>query len=323
MNKPVLSVIMPVYNAEPYVAEAIQSILNQTFKDFEIVIINDGSDDSSKIIIKSFNDSRINYFENAQNKGIAFSRNRGLELSRGEFIGMLDADDIAYPSRFEKQITFLRRNKDYGMIGSWVTFIDENSKKLPGGWKLKAKPEEIPSIMLFNNYFTQSSVLIRKQSLNNINYVSGFDIGEDYLMWLEISKKTKVWNLQEYLVMYRVHTKSITQSNKLIKNQFEKSIFKAELVKIGIEATEKELELHMKIKSNNAINNIKDLVSIERWLLKIMKNNNELELYNTKILNKVILNRWLKVCYKSNLFNLRILIKFVSSKILVSKLTNH
>ena len=95
---------MPVYNAGRYLSQAVQSILEQTYKDFELIIINDGSTDNSKTVIESFNDNRIRYFENEKNSGIVYSRNKGLKLAKGEYIGMFDADDIAYPEKFEKQI---------------------------------------------------------------------------------------------------------------------------------------------------------------------------------------------------------------------------
>ncbi len=195
MSVPFLSVIMPVYNAGDFVAQAIQSILDQTYRDFELIIINDGSIDKSKAVIKSFDDNRIKYFENENNSGIVYSRNKGLKLAKGEYIGMFDADDIAYPEKFSEQILFLEDNKDFGMVGSWAKFIDEKGNQLPGSWKLKAQPEMIPAIMLFKNYFLQSAVLYRKECISKFSFRDGFEIGEDYAIWLEIISEFKTWNL--------------------------------------------------------------------------------------------------------------------------------
>lgn len=316
MIKLELSIIMPVFNAELFVAEAIQSVLNQTFKNLELIVINDGSNDNSKSVIQSFNDPRIKYFENPRNSGIVFSRNLGLKLAQGNYIGMLDADDIAHPKKFEKQIAFLHQNKDYGLIGSWVRFIDKNSEKLPGGWKLKAEPEMIPAIMLFKNYFLQSSVLYRRECISNYSFKKDYNIGEDYIIWFEILKKWKGWNLQQYLVDYRVHDGSITKRFKEEKLIREYGIFKLMLSALTIEPSDEELKMHIMIHDNKQIVNFNTLLSIEKWLLKLIDHNNKSDVYDRKIFTKVVFNRWIKVCYKSSGLHFKMLYKLISSQIL-------
>ena len=306
---------MPVYNSEKFVAEAIQSILDQKFNNFELIIINDASTDNSLNIIELFQDKRIKVFQNEKNRGIVYSRNKGLKFSKGEYIGMFDSDDIAYPEKFKEQIAFLEKNKDFGMVGSRVKFIDENGKRLPGSWKLKASPEMIPSIMLFKNYFLQSAVLYRKECINKFSFRDGFDILEDYLIWLEIISDYKAWNLQKYLVKYRIHGSSITNKYKEEKNEKEKKVFRLQLMEMGIDPTDHELELHLLIRNNKPVTEINTLKSIEKWLLKIINRNEDLNVYEYKMLIKVIFNRWAKVCYKASGLHLKMLYRFISSEI--------
>lgn len=315
MSKPSLSIIMPVYNAEKYLSPAIQSALNQTYKDLELIIINDGSSDKSKVVIESFDDSRIKYFENKQNSGIVFSRNRGLELARGDFIGMLDADDIAYPNKFEEQITFLQKNREYGMVGSWARFIDDEGKPIPGSWKLTASPEMIPSIMLFKNYFLQSAVLYRKECINKFSFKKGFEIGEDYLIWYEIIKNYKAWNLQKFLVKYRIHVGGVTKLHQENKLEMEKEIFRIQLKDLKIEASDHEMKMHLLIHNEKKIYEISTLQSIEKWLLKILKKNKSLGIYDQKMLKKVVFNRWLKACYKIKDSRIKAIYHLLTSKI--------
>ncbi len=315
MPTPILSIIIPTYNAEKFISQAIQSILDQTYNNFELIIINDASTDNTKSIIETFDDSRIKYFENEKNEGIVFSRNKGLKLARGEYIGMLDADDIVYPEKFKLQIDFLEKNKDFGMVGSWARFIDENGKYLTGSWKLKASPKMIPSIMLFKNYFLQSAVLYRRECIGSFSFKEGFEIGEDYLIWYEILKKWKAWNLQQYLLDYRVHEKSITQNNIEFKREKEKEVFKIILSNLKIKPSDEESELHILIREGNAIRDTKTLLSIEKWLLKIIAQNRLLKIYDTTILERIVFERWLKVCSKAGALHFKMLKHLITSKI--------
>jgi len=280
-----------------------------------LIIINDGSTDSSKSIIESFNDNRIKYFENDINQGIVFTRNYGLQLAKGDYIGMVDSDDIIYPEKFEEQIAFLENNKDFGMVGTWVRFIDEQGKRLSGSWKLKASTEMIPSIMLFRNYFVQSSVLSRKECISRFSFRDNLLTGQDYMMWVELTSNYKTWNLPKYLVDYRIHTGGITEKHKGVRAEKEKEIYKIQLSKLGINPTNQELDLHLLIKNDEPITSIVKLQPIEKWLLKIINSNELTSVYNQQMLIRVIFNRWIKVCKKASGLSFNMLFNLFYSKI--------
>jgi len=323
MTEPLLSVIMPVYNAERYVKQAIFSILDQSYKNLEFIIIDDGSTDKSLQVIESIRDDRIKLVKSGTNKGQIYTRNLGLQLAEGDYISQFDADDIAYPDKFKKQISFLERNKEIGMLGAWVKFIDKNGNRMKGGWKLKAKPEIIPSIMLFKNYFLQSTVVYRKDCIKMFSYREGFEVAEDYMIWLEIIEQFKCWNLQEYLVDYRIHSESVMNTLPLRRLEMERKLFRWQFDKLGIDITDNEMELHLLIKNDEPIKSIDTLKQIESWLLKIDDKNREVLIYDPKILSRVLFNRWLKVCLKASSIHFIMMYAFLTSKIGVQLLRSY
>jgi len=294
---------MPVYNRENLIKFSVESIINQTFTDFEFIIVNDGSTDKTAEIIESYNDKRIKLIHNEQNSGIVFSRNKGIENASGKYIAMFDSDDIAYPTKNQEQITFLEQNSDFGMIGTWAKFIDENGNHTGKSWKLPADSKKIPAMMLFRNYFVQASVIARREALPKHLYSTGYDIVEDSKMWFEISLNHKVWNLQKYLLDYRVHTGNVTNTGNEKQIRHSRKLFKYIFKHLEIEITEKELDAHFLIKNSDKIKSISELKEIENWLKKIINQNKKIKLYDEDILRKVIQNRWLKVCSKSKTFD--------------------
>jgi len=207
--QPLVSVLMPVYNGEKYISEAVESILSQSYTDFELIITDDGSDDRTPQIIKAFNDDRIRCIIHAENKGLIFSRNEGVAAAKGRYIAFLDSDDVSLPQRLEKQISFLDAHPDFGMIGAWVKVIDGHGNSLNDCIKFPALPDEIPVILLFKNYFTTSSIMVRKSCLQDFPFDPEFPIAEDYNLWIKIAEKYKVWNLPEVLTCYRMHKENI------------------------------------------------------------------------------------------------------------------
>ena len=174
MNEmPLISVVMPTYNSIRFIRESIESILNQTFVDFELIIIDDGSTDGSSEIIADYKkyDNRIYVCTNPKNLGIVASLNRGLSCARGQYIARMDSDDISYPTRFQKQIDFLDKYSDVGILGGAVQYIDSDGKTLG----MNAYPTDDMAIRwtcLFSNPFAHPTVMIRKCVLekNGLRY---------------------------------------------------------------------------------------------------------------------------------------------------------
>ena len=224
MTKPI-TVLMPVYNAEKYLREAIESILNQTFQNFEFLIINDGSTDKSLEIIKEYKDNRIKIINNEKNLGIVKTLNKSIELASGKYIARIDADDLSLPERFEKQVEFLEKNPDVVLVGTAFNIIDGNNKII----QKKNPPtshQEIKKSLIRVNPFCHSSIMFRKEICQQIgSYDENWQDVEDYELYFRIAKRFKMANLDQILVSWRVSPSSICftrtniQRKKVLKLQ--------------------------------------------------------------------------------------------------------
>lgn len=215
---PLVSVILPVYNAERYLKESINSILAQSFSNFEFLIFNDGSSDKSGTIILEFKDSRIRYFESANNVGYVEHLNHGLKIAKAKYIARMDADDIARPDRLLKQYEFLEKNKEYIVCGTWFNVIGKNHAV-----QLPVDNDDIKLRMLSITPFCHPSIMIRTEVLqrNGILYDNEYIPAEDHELWCRLAEYGKFANLQETLLQYRVHDNNISlkkRTQQQIKN---------------------------------------------------------------------------------------------------------
>lgn len=208
MNNPKISVLMPVYNAEKFLNESIDSILNQTYKDFEFLIINDASTDNSKEIILSYKDPRIRYFENKKNLGVAKTLNRGLRLAKGKYVARMDADDIASLQRLQLQHEILNQQENkLAVVASYYDIIDENGNHLYAQ-KNASTPEEIYYTLYFNNCLGHPTVMINKKIIKAFNGYNEQQEAEDYDLWLRLSTRYKFFKIKKRLLKLRIHPKS-------------------------------------------------------------------------------------------------------------------
>lgn len=304
---------MPVYNSELFVGEAIKSILGQSFGDFECIVVDDGSTDRSFEILSDFKDSRIRVLKNEKNRGIVYSRNRGLNEMKGQFYAPFDSDDVARPDKFEKQFDFLKHNPNFAMLGSWACLVDENGKHAKVCWKLKAHPEAIPSIMLFRNYFVHSTLLVRKNAIPKHQYLSGLDVVEDYRFCLDIALENPVWNYQGFLLDYRVHQKSAMRSDvQRMKNQDIK-IYTHIFNLLNIELSDEQVNCILTLKGDDRIRDLKILDAIHSLLLLILEQNIKLRIFDQGQLQKTVANRWIKACSLAKHHPVKMLGKMMSS----------
>lgn len=216
MTRPIVSVAMSVYNAEPYLAAAIESILNQTFKDFEFIIIDDGSTDHSLKTLQKYaiQDQRIR-LTSRENRGIPQTRNEILAQSQGEFIAVMDADDIALPDRLARQVDFLQKHPEVVWVGGAFEVIDEKSRFLTTFYMAEDNDTIQHLLTEGHTSFLHSTAMIRRSSLLQINgYNEAFATGSDLDLWLRLTEIGAVANLALPVVKYRLHTRSITSRSR-------------------------------------------------------------------------------------------------------------
>lgn len=211
-----ISVVMSVYNGEKYLKQAIESILNQSFEDFEFIIINDGSTDKSLEILNEFQqkDERIKIVSR-ENKGLIYSLNEGVKLAQGEYIARMDADDVSTPNRLEKQLKYAQE-KGLIVCGTWAKGIDSLGNKVKD-MNYPPSADKVKIYTLLHNPFIHSSVLFRKDIFEKVGgYKARFKHVEDYELWTRIVFKYKTDNISENLLEYRLHEDQITKQSNFI-----------------------------------------------------------------------------------------------------------
>jgi len=228
-----LTVIMPVYNGEKFIAESIDSVLNQTFSNFKLLILNDNSQDQTAKILENYKlkDSRIDIVTKTKNVGPANLRNEGIEIAKTEFIALLDADDIALPTRFEKQLNFLKNNPNYGVCGTWFTFFGDKKNKTV---KHQETHDQLKIQMLNNCCIGNPTVLFRKSHLGSLRFENQYVPAEDYGLWSQLIAKTMFYNIPESLLQYRWHPNNISQTKEENLKKSEVIIKKKQLENLGI-----------------------------------------------------------------------------------------
>lgn len=215
---PLISVLMPVYNAEKFVGEAIESVLKQTCADFEFIIVNDGSTDGSLKIIKSFEDPRIVYVDNGRNRGLAASFNIGIDKAQGKYIARMDADDVCLKERFEKQLSLLEKKPQIGIVGSSIIIVDENGRKMAVHYRPRTH-KAVKFGSLFSTPMYHPTVMGRSEIFKSHHFNETFSNSEDYELWSRLLFQTdvKFANITEPLLKYRVYPQSFTQTLNLDK----------------------------------------------------------------------------------------------------------
>ena len=220
MMCPEVSVIMSVYNGEKYLGEAIDSILNQTFTDFEFIIVDDGSIDRSADIIRSYKDSRIKLIQQ-ENRGASCGRNRGIQESKGEYIACMDADDISLPQRLEKQVDFLEKHPDIGIVGTWAIMMTEKGEDIYIA-EIPQNDLELRELLAKTSPFFHSSVVFRRTLFDSCGpYPEDFKRAsvEDWILWHQFATGTKLANIGEPLFRYRIR---LTGAINRTKNEVKK-----------------------------------------------------------------------------------------------------
>ena len=252
MKSPKVTVLMSVYNGEKYLREAIGSILNQTFTDFEFIIIDDGSTDRTRNILTEYadQDQRIVQVRNQENIGLTQSLNKGIKLARGIYIARQDADDISDRQRLKRQINYMQKHPEVGLLGTAYHLIDENGKYICTNYP-ETNDTAIRWRMLFRNAFIHTSIMIRREFLTQkcLSYSENLPCSQDMGLWVQLMEYTQVANLKEPLVSLRRHDNSISTI------QFE------EQERIATEISSKQL---LRLLPDSSLS-IKEVSILRRW----------------------------------------------------------
>jgi glycosyltransferase involved in cell wall biosynthesis len=241
-KSPLVTVLMPVYNGEKYLNEAIDSILNQSYENLEFLIINDGSTDKTEEIILAYKDERIKYFKNEKNLRLIASLNKGLDLAKGKYIARMDADDIALPLRLEKQIAFMEQHENVGLLGTYYSLFKEQNNDMTPVKMPFTHHEGLKFRLLFSSSIRHPTAVIRTATLrdNSIYFNKDFLHAEEHQFWLEIIKYAQVAVYPEILLNVRLHQESVTENDaaKKIQAKTETQIRMEQINALGVSVSQ-------------------------------------------------------------------------------------
>jgi glycosyltransferase involved in cell wall biosynthesis len=290
MSHPRITVLMPVYNAAKYLKESVQSILDQSFANFEFLIFNDGSTDESGAIVRQFLDPRIKLFDSAENYGYVYHLNQGICMARGEYIARMDADDVSHPERFAKQIYFLDAHPEVGICGTCFDLIDNGRPII-----LPQDDAAIRISAFSGSPFGHPTVMMRTNLLrdNNLFYDNSLVPAEDYHLWLAIAQHTKLANLPDILLHYRVHEGQISNRKAQIQSdhaQMARNSLIENLINRPLLDEEKHLSRHL-FEKTDLIFDVNLISCIHGWIKNLIAANQAAGLYDKSKFSTMLYQR--------------------------------
>ncbi len=293
MRAPRVTVLMAVYNGERYLREAMESVLAQTFADFEFLVVDDGSTDASAQIIASYADPRVRPVRNRANLGLVASLNRGLELARGEYVARMDADDISRPERLSHQVRFMEVHPGVGVCGSWVQFFPDRYI-----WKLPRSSEEIRCRQFSIVGVAHPSVMLRRRLFveHGLFYSPGFPYLEDFELWDRALKHMEFANIQEVLLDYRISPGQISTLHRAEQLAAVAPMRLQKVRELGLDPTAPLQQLHEQV-FNCTLPVESDAVDrAEQWLLQLQAANSSAKVYDGRCFGQWLLHIWFSAC---------------------------
>ncbi len=256
---PQVSVVMPVYNGEMYLAEAIDSILEQTFADFELLVVDDGSTDESAAIVQACKerDSRIRFIQLARNVGMADARNRGVAAATGQYIAMMDSDDISLPQRLQKQVAFLQSRPDIGALGAGARVMNHDMTTHLFDFETLRQHALIALSVFLGYSFTHSTVIIRRDFLTAVGgYKPEQRVCDDLELWPRLLSETRIRfaNLPDCLLLYRRHDQSKFHQQSEGEHEVERKIKRINLERLWNEAPEATMDRFYQLRLGRKLN---------------------------------------------------------------------
>jgi glycosyltransferase involved in cell wall biosynthesis len=292
-----VTVLMAVYNGEVYLPEAVRSILDQSYGDFEFLIVDDASTDRSAEVVESFRDPRIRLLRNERNLGLAVSLNRGLEAASGEYVARMDSDDISAKERLKAQVGLLDRNPRVGACGTWIRHIASETVI-----RYYTAPDILKCILLFDPPMAHPTVMFRRELFlrTGLRYDSAYRRSQDYELWSRASDFMQFTNIPKVLLYYRQADENRDVS-VLSKNEEQKSmagkVRRTQIGKLHIFPTPEEFEIHQRISGKKRYEATRELLrEMNRWLEKLREANGRSGVYPEPAFTRVLGMRWYYLC---------------------------
>lgn len=304
---PSVTILMAVHNGERYLRQAMDSILSQTWTDFEFLIIDDGSHDRSVDIITAYHDPRIRLIHNTTNMGLAVSLNRGLACARGTYIVRMDSDDISMPQRIEQQVAYMECHPDVGICGCRVqTITTEGTKQAV--WNYPTDPDRITSTLLFHSVIVHPSVIMRREILRQAGlcYNATYARAQDYDLWARASQHMCLANMADILLHYRVYPFQERKGYREEQQVWANRVRQFQIERTGLCPTQEELATHAALSTWKQAGSLwafqperAFVMRAESWLCKLLAANRKHQTYPEPAFSQVLAETWFGVCATS------------------------
>ncbi len=296
MDAPLVSVVMPVYGVEKYVGAAIHSVLSQTLPQFELIVVDDCTPDGSMAVVRSFDDRRVRIVRHQRNLGLAAARNTGIANARGQFIALLDSDDVSPPLRLATQVAALQADTHLVGCGGRMQYMNPEGLLYGPVHQPEAESARIPPTLLFRNAFFVSSMMFRRRVFETLRYRTDYRMAEDYEFMVRAARLGRMCNLPELLLHYRIHPTSLTSTKPQLMDECRQRIATEQLRLMGLEPSPFELGLHLHAANPGAPVSRQKLGEVFDWLRKLSLVNHAVQIYPQQALDDVIASSWFEVC---------------------------
>jgi len=319
MSRPLVSVLIPCYNVEKYVEESVNSILNQTYTNLEVIAINDCSTDKTGELLDKLasKDARITVVTNEENLKLIRTLNKGIALCKGEYIARMDADDISLPTRIEKEVDFLERHSDHDIVSTqFYAFRSENPNKKD----LNHSPvhdDQLRAYMLFRSGICHPAVMIRKRIFTELGLKFELEYlhVEDYALWSEAMYKTKLGNLVEPLLLYRVHQHQVSSLHEDLQTDNKKKVFRIHCQHLGLPFDDEFIDIYASVAECVPLYSTFDyLDKCEAFMVSLLELNKRKTFCDERYLEGLLSITWLRLCANSRL-GLKVIKKMKSSSL--------
>jgi glycosyltransferase involved in cell wall biosynthesis len=286
---------MPVHNGAAYLSEAVDSILWQSLRDFELLIVDDASTDESVAIIERYKDPRIRLLRSSERLRLSGALNLGLDNARGDYVARMDADDISLPRRLEIQVRHMNRHPEIGICGTWIRYFGGPSRAV---LKRPLECEEIRAFTLVDTPFAHPTIILRRSLMDHhqLRFDGNYYPTEDFELWTRAMRCFPVENLPQVLLQYRVHGQSLTGSGWSKMDEQAVRVIERQFHALGLETTPDTLQFHRELCMGRVNMSAEILSKADAWLDQILLANTQAQVFDQVALANILGDVWFRAC---------------------------
>jgi glycosyltransferase involved in cell wall biosynthesis len=299
VTAPQVSVVIPVHDREQYIGQAVASVLAQSLRDLEVVVVDDGSTDATAAVVERIGDPRVRLLRSAENQGIPRARNRGLREARGRYVAWLDSDDVALPTRLAEQVEFLEACPPVALVGSWAGTLDAAGRPRARYKLLPTDPADVAARLLLRCPILQYSMLGRAEVLKQYGYDEDFPVAQDFDLFVRLSERHSLANLPRVLVRRRLHAGRVTRERAALVRERVERILARQLEALGVDFGPEDLGRHFLLPRPNQRSEPPDpayLEWAEAWCLRLLAANARRPRCEPRALRRALGRAWLESC---------------------------